>query len=205
MDRPRIRWLWRAVVDALFTIVAIVGLWQYFGSGVLGGAYLLALAIALAIVFNAFYRTASPTTEQAAPSSAAVAPGPSGTASVAPTSNIKFGRAPPRRSGRPCERRTHAVEPLGHESVRLDVRIGERLRGRLSESNGNRDFSWGILDSDNTMKAILDREHTARMGGQGQSDYSVEFFVEAEPPLTLELVVGERDLPRQILVDLSRV
>ena len=87
--------------------------------------------------------------------------------------------------------------------IEMDVRKGERVRGRLSELYGN-DFDWYIVDERNLILAQNREDFSPARSGDHVSADRVQWGVPKEGPWLIVLDLYGRSNERRIEVDLRR-
>lgn len=102
-----------------------------------------------------------------------------------------------------CDPGPHEIEAGEFTELPLDVRKGERIKGRLIEEDGQ-DFDWVIVDEENSVAkrdgarfdSVLGEDHTAAS--------RVNWRVPRDGPWYLILEIPYRQNPRSIRVGLAR-
>lgn len=109
-----------------------------------------------------------------------------------------------RRKGRVCDPGPWEVTSREVVDIPLDLRKGERARGRLVEEDGQ-DFDWAIVDGPGSVLAIRGQEYDYYDGGESVNADWVDFKQGVGGQLYLVLEVPRRVNKRSISVELSRV
>lgn len=108
-----------------------------------------------------------------------------------------------RTSGSVCDPGPHEVEGADVRWIALDVRKGERVRGRLSERSGD-GFDWYIVDERNLILLRNGGNFQAAESGDHVIADSVRWSVARDGPWFLVLDLYGRSNERLIEVDLRR-
>lgn len=189
----------RAAVEALTALAALVVLYYAIRTGEFPFIAGVVLLVAFGIVFYFLTKPSEVAHPSEPPSSSASEPHLLGAPSV---KGLKFPRSPPRTSGRVTKITFIKVAPLNRDYVDLDVRVGERIVGKIEEKEGH-DFSWGLAGLLSHGSFMMGESGTTFVGGEGRTRYEVDYIV-TETPLYLEFWVDKRDVPRNIWIDLLR-
>ena len=213
----------RYIIDAFIVLAAGYELWHQLGTEYLAVAILV--AIVAGVVADRVIAWAQAPREKVAPRKEIMwgigdpPPGSSPSDSI-PVSRVDTQLPPPvlqnprlkkrgvafeaRHSGRVCDPGPYIVEPGDVEEVSLDLKKGERAKGRII-STDTQDFDWYIVDWMNSVKARNHESFDYVDGEEGVAASPVEITKKDAEPWFLLLGLPRRQNERKIRVELDRL
>lgn len=109
----------------------------------------------------------------------------------------------PRRSGSVCSPGPYLIEPGAIKEVSLDIKKGERMRGRIFSVDGQ-DFDWEIVDAIGSVSARDGDDYDYIQGEEGVAATAIDTKKNDSDSWYLLLRLPRRQNERQIRVELER-
>jgi len=109
----------------------------------------------------------------------------------------------PRRSGQVCSPGPYVVQPGAIKEISLDIKKGERMKGRLYSTDGQ-DFDWEIVDWIGSVNARGGENYDYIEGEEGVAATAIDKRKNDSDAWYLLLRLPRRQNERRIQVELER-